>query len=109
MLNLFLSGREGEQGRRPGLVMLQICGLSTVFVGLLLMTGCASTGTPEQLATRLCELSPAVDHAEANTAAQTACSYSRQLRKEYKVIPPAKFQNMPSTFRFKRNRTDIST
>jgi hypothetical protein len=94
MLNSFLSDWKGEQDRYLGVEILKVWGSGLALLGLLLLTGCASTGTPEELANRLRELSPAVDHAEANTAAETACSYSRQLRKDYKVIPPAHFQNM---------------
>ena len=61
---------------------------------LSLLSGCASSGTPKDLANRLYALSPAVDQVEAITAAETACSYSLQLAKKYRVVRPAIFHNV---------------
>ena len=59
-----------------------------------LLTGCATSGTPEDLANRLRALSPSVNQTEATNTAETACSYSLQLAKEYRVIRPAIFHNV---------------
>ena len=62
---------------------------------LVLLTGCASaTGSPKDLANRLCGLSPTIDPAEATLTAETAYSYSLQLAKEYRVVRPALFHNI---------------
>ena len=65
---------------------------------LLLTAGCASTSarghTPQDLARRLRELSPSVEEAEANRAAEIACSYSLQLARQYRVVRPAIFHNV---------------
>lgn len=68
--------------------------LAVLCLCLSLLSGCASSGTPKDLANRLSSLSPAVDQVEANTAAETACSYSLQLAKEYRVVRPAIFHNV---------------
>ena len=66
--------------------------------GLLLLSGCASPSpsghAPRDLADRLRGLSPAVDSADAALAADTACSCSLQLAREYRVVRPAIFHNV---------------
>src|SRR5512137_3025286 len=70
------------------------------FTGLcvLVLAGCASprpTGSPSSnLAQRLDALSPTVAPAEATLAAETACSYSVELAKEYRVVRPAILHNV---------------
>lgn len=65
---------------------------------LVLLAGCASPGRPGQppsdLEVRLRGLSPTVAPAEARLTAETACAYSLQLAKEYRVVRPAIFHNV---------------
>ena len=67
-------------------------------LGALLLSGCATSPRhghrPQDLAQRLRALGPAVDAAEASLAAETACSYSLQLAKQYRVVRPAIFHNV---------------
>lgn len=65
------------------------------FVGLCLLSACACPGhNPQELANRLRALSVSVDPSEAALAAETACSYSGQLAKEYRVVRPAILHNV---------------
>lgn len=72
----------------------------TVVAGfcLLLVAGCATPDrlgkSPEDLAARLHRLSPSVDGREADLAASTACAYSLELAREYRVVHPAIFHNV---------------
>ena len=65
---------------------------------LLLLAGCASLGhrerSPADLAERLRELGPSVDTREAALTAETACSYSLELARQYRVVRPALFHNV---------------
>jgi len=80
-----------QWGRRCGLAgALGLC--------LLLLAGCASTGRhepgPADLATRLRGLDPVVDGQEATLTAETACAYSLELARQYRVVRPAIFHNV---------------
>ena len=65
---------------------------------LLLLAGCASPGRhepgPANLAARLRGLDPAVDTQEATLTAETACAYSLELARQYRVVRPAIFHNV---------------
>jgi hypothetical protein len=65
---------------------------------LLLLAGCATPSNPEaspnELAARLRGLSPSVDQREAALTAETACSYSLELAREYRVVRPAILHNV---------------
>jgi hypothetical protein len=78
---------------RATLHLVQALGLC-----LLLATGCASPGHrengPADLAGRLRGLSPSVDAQEATLTADTACAYSLELARQYRVVRPAIFHNV---------------
>src|SRR5262249_15570132 len=65
---------------------------------LMLLSSCAAPplqqSSPKELAEHLCKLGPSVERTEASIAAETAYSYSLQLAKEYRVVPPALLHNM---------------
>ena len=65
---------------------------------LVLLSGCAtphqSGVSPDGLTARLRALSPAIDEREAVLAAETACSYSLELAREYRVVRPAIWHNV---------------
>ncbi len=65
---------------------------------LLLLAGCASLGhqenSPADPAERLRGLGSAVDPREATRTAETACSYSLELARQYRVVRPAIFHNV---------------
>jgi hypothetical protein len=66
---------------------------------LLLLAGCATPPTkpdasPDELAARLRGLGPSVDPQEAAFAAETACAYSLELAREYRVVRPAIWHNV---------------
>jgi hypothetical protein len=69
---------------------------------LALTTGCTTVYVPEAnqraeitaLATKLCQLAPAVDAAEATNAAEAAVRYPLQLARQYHATPPAIINNM---------------
>ncbi len=67
-------------------------------VCVFLVAGCVSAGrkgpSPAGLAAELRALSPTVTTAEANLTAETACAYSLQLAREYRVVRPAIFHNV---------------
>jgi hypothetical protein len=64
----------------------------------LLLVGCATprqpAGSPNELAARLRGLSPSVDSREAALTAETACAYSLELAREYRVVRPAIWHNV---------------
>lgn len=70
--------------------------LAVVF--LFLVVGCVSAGrkgpSPAGLAAELRALGPTVAPAEASLTAETACGYSLQLAREYRVVRPAIFHNV---------------
>jgi hypothetical protein len=65
---------------------------------LLLLIGCASHPVVERsqadLIEQLCALDHSVDMREAEAAAETACSRSRQLAEEYRVVGSPLFHNL---------------
>ncbi len=71
---------------------------SALALGLLLLAGCASTGHrengPADLAGKLRGLGPSVDRHEAALTAETACAYSLELARQYRVVRPALFHNV---------------
>lgn len=64
---------------------------------LFLAAGCVSPGhrssPPAGLAECLRQLDPSVDASEAALAAETACSYSAELGREYRVVWPPIWHN----------------
>lgn len=76
--------------------------ISICFASLALLTGCATVTVPEArqasesaaLAEKLRALSPQVDPAESQRAADAAVRYPLQLAREWHVTPPAIFNNM---------------
>lgn len=71
---------------------------SVLCLCLVSAAGCASPGRralpPADLEARLRGLSPTVAPAEASLTAETACAYSLQLAKEYRVVRPAILHNV---------------
>lgn len=67
-------------------------------VGSVLLAGCAShqpnLPPATALAQRLRGLGPGVAPAEATLTAETACDYSLELAREYRVVRPAIFHNV---------------
>lgn len=69
---------------------------------LVMVTGCMTTPVPEVrqeaevavLAKNLCALSPRVDAKEARQAANVSIRYPLQLAGEWRVTPPAVFNNV---------------
>lgn len=84
---------KSAEARRGGRGLINAIGLS-----LLLLAGCATSGqpgtSPQVLAERLRGLSPVVDQREATLAAETACTYSLELARQYRVVPPAIWHNV---------------
>lgn len=72
--------------------------ISAIGLCLLLLAGCAtprqSGASPQELAERLHGLGPSVDRREAALTAETACAYSLELAKQYRVVRPAIWHNM---------------
>ncbi|HEY1770912.1 MAG TPA: hypothetical protein VGG02_11735 [Chthoniobacterales bacterium] len=65
---------------------------------MLLCAGCVGEmpredNSPAALARALCALSPTVDRAEAERAADCAYATCARLKREYRVVGPAVFQN----------------
>ena len=71
--------------------------IGTVFL-VLLLAGCATPTLPErdpnELAARLRELSHTVDSREAALTAETACAFSLDLARQYRVVRPAILHNV---------------
>ena len=54
------------------------------------------------LARALCALSPSVEPAEANRAAETACAYAWELRETYRIVGTPSFHNLLINLRLKK-------
>lgn len=70
--------------------------LAAAALGLLL-AGCTTPPRPADpvaLTQRIRQLSPAVDPEEADVLATTACDYSWQLARTYRVVRPARWHNL---------------